>query len=181
MPRLFIALQIPDDVAGRLAQVMATEADGWRWVRRESLHLTLVFLGNVDEQTVDTVSNAMHRAAANAAPMELSIRGLGAFPNQGHAKVLWAGVEGQLDVLHSLHERLERELREAGFRLEERAYLPHVTLARSRAPRRMPTHLDAQQAFGAWTAGEVILLESQLSSSGARYLVRARARLGGSR
>lgn len=181
MPRLFMALPIPDDVAGRLSQVMATDADGWRWVRRESLHLTLVFLGNVDEQAVESVSNVMHRAAEPLAPFELSIAGLGAFPNQARAKVLWAGVEGDLDVLRSLHRRLERDLHADGFRFEERTYRPHVTLARSRTPRRTPAQLDVRQAFGEWTAEEVILFESQLSPSGARYLVRAGARLGGAR
>ena len=178
MPRLFIALPVPDDVAGRLMKVMAPDAEGWRWVRPESLHLTLVFLGDVDERAVETVGKAIRRAAAQAAPIELTARSLGAFPSAARAKILWAGIDGELPALHALHSRLEREFRAEGLRFEERTYRPHVTLARSRAPRRIPTHLDLHEALGAWTAQDVVLYESQLSSSGPRYVVRTRASLG---
>ena len=172
MPRLFIALPVPAEVAKRLAQAMSSNTDSWRRVKPDSLHLTLVFLGNVDERSVGSVGQALHRAAAQVAQFDLSIGGIGGFPTDAKAKVLWAGVRGELSALQVLHDRLRMELHAEGFQLEERPYRPHVTVARSRYPRHIPTHLDANPMFGEWQAEEVVLFESELISSGPRYLIR---------
>lgn len=177
MPRLFIAIPVPAEVTQRLGRFMPSGEEGWRKVRPESLHLTLVFLGNVDERSVEWVGRAMRRAAAQVAPLELSAEGIGAFPTKAKARVVWAGVEGELTTLHDLHDRLASELRAEGFQLDERTYRPHVTLARSRTPRHLPAHLATDTAFGKWQAEEAVLFESELSSFGARYLVRDRAPL----
>lgn len=177
MPRLFIALPVPAEVAKRLARFMSSVTDGWRRVKPDSLHLTLAFLGNVDERSVGSVGQALHRAAAQVAQFDLSIGGIGGFPTDAKAKVLWAGVRGELSALHVLHDRLRTELHAEGFQLEERPYQPHVTVARSRYPRRVPIHLDPNPVFGEWLTEEVVLFESELISSGPRYLIRDRATL----
>src|SRR5690554_5680492 len=101
---------------------MPSGEEGWRKVRPESLHLTLVFLGNLDERSVERLGRAMRRAAAQLATLDLSAEGIGAFPTNAKAKVVWAGVEGESTTLHDLHDRLTSELRAEGFQLEERTY-----------------------------------------------------------
>ncbi len=175
MARLFIALPIGRAVVDALSEVATDVPRGWREVRPESLHLTLAFLGEVEERRVAAAERAMRLSAARAAPLELSARGIGAFPNHERARVMWAGLEGDVAALAELQGDLTSALRQEGFDLEERPFRPHVTLARSREPRPLPT--NAERSFGGWRAAEVRLYESHLGPAGPRYEVRATAEL----
>ena len=178
MPRLFIALPIEKQVVESLAELAASETSGWRWVRMESLHITLAFLGTVEEGLVDAAERAMLSSATRADPLDLTAEGIGAFPDERRARVVWAGVGGDLAALARLHADLTSELRSEGFELEVRRFNPHITLARSRDPRPLPAGLDRSWTFGAWRAANVHLFESHLGPAGPRYEVRATAGLG---
>ncbi len=193
MPRLFVALPIGRDVVQELARVRSAHASattgssaphdlvGWRWVSPESVHLTLAFLGEVADGQVGAAESALRRGCAGMPALDLAATGIGAFPNQDRARVLWAGVTGELRALRELRSALAAALREEGFVVDDRAYHPHITLARSRSLRPLPDGLDRTQSFGGWRATEVVLYESRLEPAGARYLVRAGAELGGTR
>lgn len=175
MPRLFIAIPVPESVKANLERVSAhVNPRGVRWVNPENMHLTLAFLGDVEERRVPDAEDAVYDATEGLTnPLHLMARGLRAFPNERKAKVLWAGVAGELDALARLQENLLLKLREYGFEPDDKPFRPHITLARFKIPQPLPERLDVMREFGEWEAREVQLIESHLHPSGARYVVRA--------
>lgn len=179
MPRLFIALPIGESVSANLERAgKGWTAGGVRWLRAENMHLTLAFLGEVEERRFDELESAVLAATEGvASPVHLRARSLGAFPNEERARVVWAGVYGEVPKLIELHERLVTELRRATFEVDSKRFRPHITLARLRWPQRLPDRLPRLQEFGEWQATELQLIESHLHPSGARYVVRADVQL----
>lgn len=186
--RLFIAIDLPDSVRAMLARRMETmrrKLQGpARWVPPGNLHLTLVFLGQVEARFLDEVKTATGRATAASAAFRLRLSAGGAFPAAGRARVLWAGVEAGAE-LQSLHARLAQEL-EAFSPNEEasRTFHPHVTLARCRPPL---GRAAADAALGVlrdlssdpFDADPVTLYESHTRPDGARHVPLARFPLAG--
>jgi len=128
MPHHFIAIPLPDDLKNRLAAIQPPALPGMRILAREELHLTLHFLGEVAVSNIDTARAALATVKINA--FTIGLNGVGMFPSERHAKVLWAGVEANED-LTALHRSIGTVLADAiGFRPEERPYSPHITLAR---------------------------------------------------
>jgi len=179
VPRLFIALPIADDVIAELARVARDGPRDWRWVKPDAMHLTLAFLGEVEEGRVAAAERALRRGAEGAPALELAAAGLGAFPDQRRARVLWAGVAGDLRQLAALQTGIALALGSEGFELDGKPFHPHLTLARARVPQPLPPSLDRAQRFGSWRATEVRLYRSHLGPQGPRYEVLAAAALGG--
>lgn len=179
VPRLFIALPIADDVIAELARVARDGPRDWRWVKPDAMHLTLAFLGEVEEGRVAAAERALRRGAEGAPALELAAAGLGAFPDQRRARVLWAGVAGDLRQLAALQTGIALALESEGFELDGKPFHPHLTLARARVPQPLPPSLDRAQRFGSWRATEVRLYRSHLGPQGPRYEVLAAAALGG--
>ncbi|MYS09121.1 RNA 2',3'-cyclic phosphodiesterase [Streptomyces sp. SID6041] len=143
-------------------------ADGLRWTSRPGWHLTLAFMGEVDEELLPELSVRLARAAHRTPPFPLRLHGGGHFGR----RALWAGVAGDLDELRLLAERADAAARRAGIPMEEhRRYQAHLTLAR---PRReevdLHPFLDQLATFeGArWEVGELVLVRSNLPVSGVR-------------
>ncbi len=135
--RTFIALELSDGLKeGILALTDELRGRGVRasWARRATLHLTLKFLGDVEESELSEVVGAVARASSRVSSFVFETRSLGAFPSARRPKVLWLGIE-PVDELFALHEAVESELAELGFPREKRRFHPHVTLARIRDPR----------------------------------------------
>lgn len=177
MPRLFIALPVDDSVTANLARVGSAagvrEARGVRWVAQENMHLTLAFLGDVEERSVPELEDVLFSAVEEyTTTLHLKAQGIGAFPNDEAARVLWAGLDGDVPRLIDLRGRLVDELRHAGFAIDPQRFRPHITLARLQWPQPVPPRLARLQEFGEWRADEVRLVESRLHASGARYVVR---------
>ena len=175
--RTFIAIELDDAIRQRLAaaQQRLRSADAKvRWVGADQMHLTVRFLGEIDEGIVNQVAGAMHMAAADAQPFDLAVAGLGTFPPRGAPRVVWAGADEPTGALAALHKRLERELRNLGFERERRAFSPHLTLGRVKDPRtctRLRTLVTdgADEAFGTQTVTALVLFQSVLSPHGATY------------
>lgn len=167
--RLFVAVAIPDEVAGELEGAVAPLRAAWpglRWTRREAWHLTLAFLGEVNEAVVARLTPRLERAAARHPSMSLALGGAGAFPGAGRARVLWTGVQGERRALGALADSVAAGARRAGAPPAEegRRFQPHLTLARCRAPvdaRDLVTGLSGY-AGSAWTAREIYLIRSHL-------------------
>lgn len=183
--RLFLALPTPVETKAALlawAREWSKGDDGWRWVRADGLHLTLRFYGETSGDLVPTLVERVRGAAAAVAPFDLAASGWGAFPNAARPRVLWAGVVGAVDDVAALAQRVESDARELGFPPEARRFHPHVTLARAREGRghpRLPGLPDPRTPFfGPLPARELVLFESHLGPSGARYEPVARAALG---
>jgi 2'-5' RNA ligase len=175
MPRLFIAVPIDESVRSNLARVgTAAEARGVRWVLPDNLHLTLAFLGEVEERRLPLLEDAVYAATeAESTALHLGAQGIGAFPSEAAVKVLWAGVVGEVARLIALRQRLVVTLKREGFDVDPQRYHPHITLARFRWPQPLPARLARLQEYGEWQAGEIHIVESRLHPAGSRYVVRA--------
>ena len=140
----------------------------------ENLHVTLKFLGGIDEARVPSVIDALRGAVGRHARFVIEIGELGAFPSATRARVLWAGVTGGDGALAALASTVDTALAGLGFPHEERAFSPHITLGRVREPRRAPALGEALAAggarrFGRVAVNEITLMRSDLSPRGARY------------
>ena len=182
--RLFFAIELAGDVQDLLDAATASlraEAPELAWLDREKRHLTLKFLGDVDEQSVPGLAD---RAAALHAPLQMHVREVGAFPNFRRARVVWIGVE-QERRLELLHHDLELACERAGFEVEGRPFRPHITLARVRSPlpvdrlRALARVARSVRVRATTLVERITLLESTLAPSGARYRRVHSATLGG--
>lgn len=171
MLRLFVGLPVPDAVAARLA-ALQSGVPGARWVPRENLHVTLRFIGEVDEDVAADLDAAL--AEIDAPAPEVALRGLGRFGDRRGARALWVGVE-PADALVHLHGKVESACVRAGLPPEGRRFKPHVTLARFSHGRPGGPRADAVVAAnsdwdgGRFIADAVVLFRSFLGSEGAHY------------
>jgi 2'-5' RNA ligase len=125
--RLFIAIDLPKPVCWRLGQLVADPPRGVRPVQPAQLHLTLHFLGDVEDDACALLRAAL--AGVQGEPFSITIRGTGVFPPRGRPSVLWAGVVDS-DALVALHAAIGGAVESCGLDIETRPYVPHVTLAR---------------------------------------------------
>jgi 2'-5' RNA ligase len=173
--RLFVALDIPEDVRGSLAALVSNLRSSCRtarWARIEGFHVTLKFIGEVSPEKVAEIVTALSSISPRA-PISMSFRGLGFFPNERRPHVLWAGIEAGTDLV-ALAAAVGTALGPLGIAREERAFSPHLTLARFAAPRGLDALHSAVQkagllAFGVTTATEFHLYQSVLKRGGAEY------------
>jgi len=178
--RLFVAIDLPEAVRDSLRRLQAElrrhDLPGLRWTRPEGVHLTLKFLGETPASAVPAIEGALARAVTGAAPLRLALGAPGTFGNRRGPRVLWVDVEGDLLPLQRLQSAVERELAAAGFPPEQRAFSPHLTLARVSQPpppglaERLSRALEAAATQrGEFPATEVVLMRSQLQPGGAVY------------
>jgi 2'-5' RNA ligase len=189
MPRLrtFIAIDVGKGLRARLASLqdtLARSAEGVKWVEEENLHLTLLFLGEVDFRDVPRVCQAVEAVTARRAAFPMKVAGVGAFPNLRRPRTLWVGVEVGAAEVTALHDELEGPLLELGcYRREDRPYTPHITVGRLKGDRHGEQLGEALARREDWQAGEttvneVQILSSELKPQGPIYTVLGRAKLG---
>jgi RNA 2',3'-cyclic 3'-phosphodiesterase len=183
--RLFIALPLPahvKDAIGRAQEELrsALPAARARWTRREQLHVTLKFLGNVDAQLGDELTGTVARACARFGPLHLSARGLGMFPNPRRPRVIWVRVADRHERLGALHQIVESAAAAFTTETSEPAFTGHATLGRCSSLNRKETVTLATLAaemehreFGEWQADAVEIVQSELESGGSRHAVLA--------
>lgn len=180
--RLFVAIELPPSVLDALAAIMSalktSGADaGLRWVRPESIHLTLKFLGETDEEDLPAIIAALRGVAGEHPPIDVAPGGLGSFGGRRNLRVVWVGVGGQVDALTSLAGGVDPALAPLGFKPEARPFSPHLTLARIRddvAPDDRARIHDiieslAPPAIPSFRATAFSLMESKLQRGGAVY------------
>jgi len=173
--RLFVALDIPEDVRGSLAALSAQlrpACKDARWARIEGLHVTLKFIGETPSENTAKIQSALASIPPRVA-IPMFFRGLGFFPNERRPRVLWAGVEAAPE-LAALAAAVEVALEPLGIPRETRTFSPHLTLARFDTPRGLAAlHTAIEKAcppeFGGATTGEFYLYQSILKSGGAEY------------
>lgn len=173
--RLFVAVHPPYAVVSALDTAVTplrAESPSLRWTAPEQWHLTLAFLGDVDARRLDGLRTRLARAAGRTPALELSFRGAGAFSARRRARVLWVGVAGDVDPLRLLAARAGAAARRTGIAVEDRAYRPHLTLARAR---RDPVDVSAlvadleEYAGPAWRADDLRLMHSVVGPGGASH------------
>ena len=176
--RVFCAVELPADVRAQAARYIAElretapEARA-SWEREEKMHLTLKFLGEMEEDRVSALIEATESAASEVRPFELRLRGTGAFPPRGLPRVLWLGVEDHSGGLARLHEKLESECARASFKREAKRFHPHLTIARLRshegAHRLASLHLNRDFETEAFHTSEIVIIKSDLGPHGSSY------------
>lgn len=185
--RLFVAFDIADDIRGRIARFLDGVrgfAPDARWVRPESIHITLKFVGEKSEDELEKIKRTLEGITAHA--FEVNIRGYGFFPGASAPRVFWVGVEAGAEMT-SLAAMVDQRLASIDIPKEEHAFNPHLTLARGAGEsrsRRKRTEDDASRGFqrlqeklaalstpefGTMTAREFFLYRSQLSHGGSPY------------
>jgi 2'-5' RNA ligase len=188
--RTFIAVELAQGQKERLLAVqenLTRAGVGVKWVEEDNLHVTLLFLGEVDARDVVQVCQAAGNCCAGFAAFSLTLSGISGFPNPRRPRVIYAGIEEGAEELKALYAALEAALLELGcYRREARPYTPHVTLGRLRSEGGGDKLTTALAKYAGWQGGttevrEVLVLSSELTSSGPLYTVLSRARLAGRR
>jgi 2'-5' RNA ligase len=188
--RCFVAVDLSDETRDAIADAQAglraaaPRADVG-WIDPAKMHLTLKFLGEVEESRREAIETALADVARRHGPFALTAGGAGAFPGPSRPRVLWTGLVAGLREIGLLAVDVERACAPLGFPPEARPFRGHVTLGRVRTPRGIARVMRAMDAldgavFGTWTVREVVLYRSHLGGShGARYEALARFALGG--
>ena len=190
--RSFIAIPVPsagiralEDAVKRLD---STDIGGSvRWVRPEGIHLTLKFMGDIQAEMAERILVALPPAAAQFPPFELSISGLGVFPNPRRPRVLWAGVHGDLEILAALQLAVDDAVGKLGLPKEQRSFNPHLTLGRVRrdVPEGQLRKIGETVADGefpgapSWTADTVNLMRTELGPGGSKHYLVGSVPIGG--
>jgi RNA 2',3'-cyclic 3'-phosphodiesterase len=172
MPRLFTALEIPAAIRSHLSLLRAP-LGGAKWIEPEDMHITLRFVGDIDDRTADEFAGLL--AQIHSEPFQVSIQDVGSFGGR-EPRVLWAGVEAG-EPLAALYRANERAARAAGLEADPRSFKPHVTLARMRGARNQPVARFLQEHGGLRTqpfiATRFVLLSARPGSGGPPYAVEA--------
>ncbi len=170
MLRLFVAIDLPEGVKEEVfSKKSEFDLERVRWVRKENLHLTLKFLGNVNEKALPSIKKSLQEIASQTKAFSFKLHDFGAFPTLKRARVLWIGVsDGNYEVI-KLAELIDQQLSRLGFEKEKRKFHPHITLARLKIPaplHKIPT-LDKEIEI---KAEEIILFQSILKPEGPTYI-----------
>ena len=185
--RVFVALDIPEDVRAAIGALIARlrpACKSARWARIEGIHVTLKFIGEVPPEKIETIKASLARIRFPDS-IKMKFRNVGFFPNERRPSVFWAGIEAGAELV-ALAATVETSLEPLGIAKEHRAFSPHLTLARFRSPEgsalnRLPEAISAAGTleFGAGVAKEFHLYQSILKPGGAEYTRLATFRFAG--
>ena len=175
--RLFVSVDLPDDLVEALADVQAAFADagGLKFTDPEQAHITVKFLGDVDEDRVPDLCTELEAAVdeSGVEPFPARFGGLGVFPSLEYISVVWLGLEDGGEELTRLHEAVEERTTAMGFDPERHDFTPHVTLARMEhaGGKELVQELvrERDPTVGETTVEELRLTESTLTSEGPVY------------
>ena len=175
--RTFIAIKLTDEIEKNIENIRNTlrkaEADV-RWVKPNSTHLTIKFLGPTLPEQVQEIKGIISNLCAESSGFEIELNGLGVFPGPKNPRVLWVGITRGVEQLQQLQKGLDRNLRKLGFKPENRKFSPHITLGRFRSPQGKQQLLEEVKKHeniecGRMAAGSVRFIKSTLTPSGPIY------------
>jgi 2'-5' RNA ligase len=179
--RTFVAIPLGDEVsreAIRLIERLRHPGDGIKWVPTDNLHLTLKFLGEVDNTEVAAVCDVVHDVCADREPFEIRFAGTGGFPNLDRPRVLYAGIEDESQSLTEIVSELNLGYADLGFKPESRDYTPHLTLGRTKGGRGSASaelvermRNEQQLQIGQMVVDTVHVIASFLDKQGPTYQV----------
>jgi len=178
MKRIFVAIDISAEARRKISDYI-TELRGEfsnvrvGWERPEKLHLTLKFLGDIDETQLADLTEAVDKTAKQISDFKLRVSKTGAFPSEKNARILWLGIVDELKSLQKMNEILEIECERKGFAREKRNFKAHLTIARLREPHKskelIERHLRNDFESNVFAVSGIVIYESQLQKSGSIY------------
>ncbi|UCD85024.1 MAG: RNA 2',3'-cyclic phosphodiesterase [Deltaproteobacteria bacterium] len=177
--RSFVAVELSPEIKDGITEIqerLRSSGADVRWVRPEGIHLTLKFLGDIEEEDIDNIAGCLKSAANGLNPFAVEIKEVGAFPNLRNPRTLWVGVT-ENRTLSSLQNEVEKALEGIGFPRENRPFRPHLTLGRVKSPKLKVKLIEAlekeraQEIFSPrqMSVEELTLFQSDLRPGGAVY------------
>jgi 2'-5' RNA ligase len=175
--RTFVALDLDEHILDGLCKAqreLDDPADRLKWIERVNLHVTLKFLGDVQETRINDVCKLAAEAAATVEAFDYDVRGLVCTPSHGPLRMVWAGVTDPSGLMNVLHEQLDAALAEMGYRQENRQFRPHITVARVKRVQNAAAFRAAVRTyddfdFGGQHADQVAAYTSTLTDEGPIY------------
>lgn len=186
MIRTFIAISVPEQVKEKISDLqrkLKTRGGHIKWVRPQSMHLTLKFLGDVEESKIDAIAESVREAVSTQKPFTISVSGTGVFPHPGRPRVLWVGVEQGRETLTLLADNIDRSFTALGFKPEKRKFSAHLTLGRVKSLKNIDDTLRVMNATefqgGSFRTEELMVMKSELRPEGAQYTTLHKIKLEG--
>lgn len=183
--RTFIAIELPNAIRAEIARVQAElrkANERIAWTKPGNIHLTLKFLGEVEQERIPAVGQALVGALNGFGPFRCGVKTLGVFPNFKRPRVLWVGVENETGEVIELAKKIEEALIHLGFSKENRKFTPHLTLGRVKAQlsgQFIQKYKQTTFDGGPVPVSEVVLIKSDLKPGGAVYTPLQRISLAG--
>ena len=176
--RTFVSVSVPKELVNIQSMLKSTiEPKGVkvRWVMNGKMHLTLKFIGNTTQGSIDNLNEALFNVVKSAKVINLSISGTGAFPVKGRPNVLWLGIKGDIDELKQLTVNINNSLEPLGFITEKRDFLPHVTIARIKSNQKkipnISNYLNTTFTELPMKIVKISLMQSESFSKGTFYTI----------
>ncbi len=176
MIRTFIAIEIPAEIKQKIVKFQESINIKYfpvRWTKAQNMHITLKFIGEIEENLVDKINKELMTPPPLSEPFEISISGTGVFPNPQKPRVMWTGIRDGVNKLTDLSKKVENILLEYGISKEERNFKPHLTIGRFRGRLKIE---DNKKYFspdllntGSFEVSEILFVKSILNPTGAEY------------
>ena len=184
--RTFIAIELSaylKQETDKLIVSLKPFCEGVRWVRAANLHFTLRFLGDIEHDSVADLKQKLTEKLAEYKPFSIKLSGLGCFPNMRRPRVVWVGVDGDMDALKKMAYEVESACSQSGFGRADKPFSAHLTVGRIKYPKELEPLIDKlqQTAFETdeFEVNEVVVFKSDLSPKGPTYTPLAKVGLGG--
>lgn len=175
--RIFVAAELPEWVKEEirtLQESLEKDRASIAWTASDNLHLTLKFLGEINDGAVQEVAEIVRNAVTQRRALRLGLAGAGVFPNPRNPRILWVGLKGQIKELVNLAGVIDADLARAGYPAESRTYNPHLTIGRFKSPVGAPDVIDLAKRYcppsDLFEIREVIVMRSILQPGGSRYI-----------
>jgi len=174
--RCFIAIQLSQEIKqalGQIEQELQKGIRGVKWVKPDNIHLTLKFLGNIGEETVEDIKKILDEAVSGVRPFKIRLSAAGAFPSPSRPRVIWVGIGEGKNESTELADRIDEETAHLGIEKESRAFHPHLTLARVKFLKERDAVKDAFASLkvpqAEMSAKKITLFQSTLTGEGPVY------------
>ena len=176
--RSFLAFELPPDIKRMIKDIsedVRRSGLDLKLVKVDNIHLTVVFMGNIRSEDVQAIGEEAEDVCSGFEPFEITLKGLGVFPNTRRPRVLWLGLEMETERISAFRDSLQERLLDFGVKEEKRAFTPHLTLGRFRKPERndpllgdiISRYADIKGPVG--RLEELVMFKSELRSGGAEY------------
>ncbi|MCS7228479.1 MAG: RNA 2',3'-cyclic phosphodiesterase [Candidatus Kryptonium sp.] len=183
--RTFIAVDVPEKIKDEIFEIekelMKSASEGVKWEEKEKFHITLKFLGDVNEEAIDSIYKILNEKLNGFGKFSIIYKGIGAFPDTKNPRVIWIGCEDPTGKLFELQKIVEEKMSELGFEKEDKEYHPHITLGRVKKPKNIHNLIKKIETinFEARTGevAEVLIMKSDLKPSGSVYTVLKKIKL----